>query len=75
MAEKRRRVLADRLVGGHEAEIRVHGVGLFVVIPGTDLCEVGGFVPIAKRNQADLAVALEALCSVDHLAAGFFEHF
>ena len=33
MAEERRRVLADRLVGGHEAEVCIHGVGLFVVIP------------------------------------------
>ena len=74
IAEKRSRVLADRLVGRHKAEICIHGVGLFVIVAGADLREVAGFVTIAKRDEADLAVALEALRTVDHLASGLLQH-
>ena len=74
IAEKRSRVLADRLVGRHKAEICIHGVGLFVIVAGADLREVAGFVTIATRDKADLAVALEAFRAVDHLTAGFLQH-
>ena len=52
----------------------IHGVGLFVIVAGADLREVAGFVTIAKRDEADLAVALEALRTVDHLASGLLQH-
>ena len=50
--EKRRRVLTDCRVSGHEAEICIHGVGLFVIVAGADLRKISGFVPIAKRDDA-----------------------
>ena len=75
VAEKRRRVLANRGGGGHKTQVCIHGVRLFVVVAGSDLCDIAGFVMAAKRNETDFAVAFEVLCAIDHLTAGFFEHF
>ena len=74
IAEKRSRIFTDRLVGGHEAEVGIHGVGLFIIVARADLREVAGFIAAAKRDQANFTVALEALCAVDHLASGLLQH-
>ena len=74
IAKKRRRVLANRRVGSHKTEIRVHGVGLFIIVARADLREVASLIAAAKRDQANFTVALEALCAVDHLASGLLQH-
>ena len=66
-------VQADGLAGGHEAQVGVHGVGLFVVVAGADLGDIAELVPLAQGDEADLAVALIALQAVDHPAAGVLQ--
>ena len=65
--EEGRAVPSDLLVGGHEAQVRVLLVGVLVVISGADLGDVAEPVSLPEGDEADLAVALIGLHSVDHL--------
>ena len=66
-------IQTDGLAGGHEAQVGIHGVGLFVVVAGADLGDIAELVPFAQGDETDLAVALVALQAIDHPAAGVLQ--
>ncbi len=74
VTEEGGRILPDDRVHRHEAEVGVHGVGLFIVISGSHLREIGRFIVTPHRDEADLAVTLEAFRAIDHLAARLLQH-
>ena len=69
VAEKANGVLADGFGGSHQAQVGIHGVGLFIVITGADLGDIAHFALVPKGDETNLAVALESLHAVHHLAA------
>ena len=75
VAEEGRRVLPDGLVGGHQTQVGVHGVGLFVIVARADLGEIARLAPAAGGDETDLAVALKALHAIDDLAARLLQLF
>ena len=67
--EKGHAVGGDGPVRGHQAEVRVQGGGLLVVVAGADLGHIGEAAFLLPGDEADLAVALVARRAVDHMAA------
>ena len=63
----------DVVVGGHQGIVCVNGRGLFVIVAGTHLCDIGNFRTHFFGDQAKLAVYFQVVQSVDDAAAGIFQ--
>ena len=66
-------LLADVRVGGDEGQVGVQLAGLFVVVAGADLGDIGVALGVFPGDEGQLGVDLVVVETVDHGAAGFLQ--
>ena len=69
------RVLAERLIAGHNAAVRIEPRRGIVVVAGGQMHITADSVFLPANDKRDLAVGLQAYQAVNDMAAALFKHF
>ena len=68
-----RRLSADLWIGRHQGQVRVETRRLFIVISGTDLCDIFNPSFFLAGDQTELGMYFQPVQTVDHVASGVFQ--